>query len=640
MRNDNKDWNSRKEERKRYLEQDSYIAPPVYYEEQPGVWAQKRGRFIRISVLLQAVVGTLFLAALFLIKESFFKGLAFSGFLLLLGIGMIINLIEQEKLRSRLFSKGIRMEAVLTEFSGREGKQVTPYFDFEDANGLHHLPGYEKMKVKRRTEEEYLGQRYQVIYDAECPSAVLYEGMKSRGIGRMAGTVIGLAVILLAMVFTLLYSFLILRSPEVKEGDYMRIKWNNSYEASKYLQEDVESDTVQWLCNTYAIYTQYNRKEIGRIGGVAKDDDTMGLAIGMALNDGWGISDRDSAIRCINNLLNNGHRQKYREIIKSMEKSGYLELSEAMLLHHVSDTEQQYSYLAAYRAYQAFGEHGIDAWDYCRATQILGDCYQLGYISLEECLDQSLVIGKTLQETYESWEDLAMSYLYGCQFWQNDDMESSISDSGGRREAYETLKKQIDGPYELPFDTELKNTWSNPEQPEKEDAEGAEEAGEEYYDVFDNSNKGKVKIKAPEGFVWSDLSDKHGVNFEKENEDRFFNTSCFYILSDTPLSDKSEYEASKLKRQKSLCEIYTENGDTVEMVELQSFQVGELEVFCTGVLSTQSDGDKKRELDIWTWLDEERLLINDMSEYMTADDTPMPLEELVTILFGNDVLKY
>ena len=36
-----------------------------------------------------------------------------------------------------------------------------------------------------------------------------------------------------------------------------------------------------------------------------------------------------------------------------------------------------------------------------------------------------------------------MSYLYGYQFWKNDDMESSVSDSGARMEIYEILKETI-----------------------------------------------------------------------------------------------------------------------------------------------------------------------------------------------------
>ncbi len=101
-------------------------------------------------------------------------------------------------------------------------------------------------------------------------------------------------------------------------------------------------------------------------------------------------------------LLNQGQRQSYRELTEEMQKNGYMDLSEEMMRYRMNDPENRYTYSAAYRAWKAYGEHGLDGWDYCRALQVLGDCYQVGYINLEECLDQSLVIAKTLQGLYGS----------------------------------------------------------------------------------------------------------------------------------------------------------------------------------------------------------------------------------------------
>jgi Protein of unknown function (DUF1266). len=76
---------------------------------------------------------------------------------------------------------------------------------------------------------------------------------------------------------------------------------------------------------------------------------------------------------------------------------------------------------AIQKAYERFGEKGLDAWDLTRANQVLGFCYYAGYISLEECLDVSLWIAQHLQRAFHSWDEIAASYMYGHQFWAKDD---------------------------------------------------------------------------------------------------------------------------------------------------------------------------------------------------------------------------
>lgn len=71
----------------------------------------------------------------------------------------------------------------------------------------------------------------------------------------------------------------------------------DSYEPSSFEQSDIDSDTVQWICSAYSIYTHYNRKDLGYVGGASPDKrEIYQLAIRTALEDGWGIKDRRSAI--------------------------------------------------------------------------------------------------------------------------------------------------------------------------------------------------------------------------------------------------------------------------------------------------------------------------------------------------------
>lgn len=631
MKNSNEEWNY---DNSNPMEDQ---AQPAYYQEQPALWMIKMLRNMRIFWIIWSVAEIALLVGVLVIKASFVKGLLLAILILMAGVRLVVSLFEKERIRSRITNEGIRTRAVLVEFSDRQGKKRTPWFDFYDEKGKHHLPGYKKMKVPVSEQGQYIGRQYDIIYHPGCPTAVMYAGMENSSAGSIVTAVIGLAVVIMASSGVLLFSFLNLRSSEVKEGDQMQIKWANTYEESDFTQADVDSDTVQWICTAYAIYTQYNNKELGMVGGVAEGDDTKEYAIRMALSDGWDITDRDSAISVISKLLNRGQRQSYRELTEKMQENGYMELSEEMMQYRMNDSENRYTYSAAYRAWKAHGEHGIDAWDYCRALQVLGDCYQVGYINLEECLDQSLVIAQTLQKLYGSWDELAMSYLYGYQFWKNDDMDSNVSDSGDRLEIYKLLKDRLDGPYSLPFDTELVNTWEHPGTAAKDKEET--DPQEEYYSLAESNRGRNVLIRTPEGFVYDeDYSSETALHFEDPNEQGVDQTRFFYMVENGSYQTAVEYERSKVDYVKDVCENY--NEPELQYLDLKKQQVDDLEVCYAGFSRPDVNDRRERRLYIWVRIDEERILTCQWDEWVKGEEQFQNEEELMTTLFGNGVVKY
>lgn len=240
----------------------------------------------------------------------------------------------------------------------------------------------------------------------------------------------------------------------------LKMEWAASCRESDFTQEDVDSDTVQWFCSAYAIYTGRNYKELGVIGG-AERSEVYEYVMQNALEEGWNITDRDSAIEKINWLLDGGHRISYHEFISELKDNGWLDLSIEDYLGKVGNKTDAYRYVAAYHAYQSFGEKGIDAWDYCRALQVLGDCYVAGYINLEECLDQSLLIAEYLQSEFESWQEIGQSYLLGYQFWQKTKSDYADMEYGYRKNVYEDFLSDANGPYSVPYNTALTDTWHN-----------------------------------------------------------------------------------------------------------------------------------------------------------------------------------
>lgn len=227
-------------------------------------------------------------------------------------------------------------------------------------------------------------------------------------------------------------------------------------------QEDIESDTIQWFNAAYCLLTMNNRGNPTLIGGVKKE--TPRLTI-MLLSRDWGITDRKSADKQLNWLLSGGgHRTGYQQKIEVFKQAGVLDLNENAFLEWaetLNNTQEYNRAVTIYRTDKEYGDRGIDAWDYCRALQLLGDFYVAGYYSLQESMDASLPIAQMLQAEYTSWQDMAGSYLRGYQYWRKDDVNDPDSYSAMRQELYNLAVTLGDmGPYSIPWDLELTDTWS------------------------------------------------------------------------------------------------------------------------------------------------------------------------------------
>ena len=50
------------------------------------------------------------------------------------------------------------------------------------------------------------------------------------------------------------------------------VELKGEYQASPFVQAEINSDTVEWICAAYAVYTQYNHKTLGVIGGLSDQE--------------------------------------------------------------------------------------------------------------------------------------------------------------------------------------------------------------------------------------------------------------------------------------------------------------------------------------------------------------------------------
>ena len=267
----------------------------------------------------------------------------------------------------------------------------------------------------------------------------------------IAGTAVAAAVI--ALVFAYGGSHYVAYN---QDADSLLMSYDSKKAESDLTFEDVrDNPTVRWIIDAYAIYVPFESGEYGELGGHSQKDWDQ-EQVKEYLSDWWGITSRATATRTISQMLKKGTRASYRHAFETYLKKGYLSMDENGYVDIISISEipedEQCRTWVCYDAYGHLDTRGVDAWDYVRIMRITGLCYQCGYISLEECLDQCLPIAQRLQKEYGSFEEIFESYIYGYQFWKNDSDDDRIYFY--RRAAGEAVEN-----IQSEYNTELVKDW-------------------------------------------------------------------------------------------------------------------------------------------------------------------------------------
>ena len=217
------------------------------------------------------------------------------------------------------------------------------------------------------------------------------------------------------------------------------------------------TDTLRWFNAAYAVLIDLNGRDFNLFGGIPANDDSKTI-MQAGLADSWGVEDRTSADENIDWILSEGHRVDFAENMRALEDAGVTADTStedlAALLKDEYDFEDETANSFA-RAFGVYTEHGADAiaaWDYSRAMYLLSAYYHAGYYTEQEALDKSLEVAQTIQSMYESWDDFMDSYLWGYDYWAEEE-------STERREIYNKLKAQSDSPFRFDFKMNLEKTW-------------------------------------------------------------------------------------------------------------------------------------------------------------------------------------
>lgn len=178
-------------------------------------------------------------------------------------------------------------------------------------------------------------------------------------------------------------------------------------------------ETVRWFNATYALLTAINGGNTNIPGGFEASE-VMEQTMKEMLARDWNVSDRTSADEMFQWAMTEGHNQEAENV---------------------------------------YGENGIKAWDYSRAMSLLGYYYIAGFYTYEEAMDKSLEAAQEIQNMYKSWDEFVYSYLLGYQYWSEDDPTDPNSQYAKRRDFYEELKLQENGPFSIDWNLTLKKEW-------------------------------------------------------------------------------------------------------------------------------------------------------------------------------------
>lgn len=349
-----------------------------------------------------------------------------------------------------------RIARVIT--TGKNG--ATKYYLYEFMNELGRRCEVRAMYPVRQANvgnvQDMVGGKADIWFDgAHLPYAFSEKDgapdiqMKLRNL--IAGT--AAAVVVVALMFVYAGTHYVAYN---QDADSLLISYDSQKAESDLTFEDVKDDpTVRWIIDAYAIYVPFENGEYGELGGHSREDWDQ-EQVKEYLSDWWGITSRATATRTISQMLKKGTRASYRHAFETYLKKGYLSMDENGYVDIISISEipedEQCRTWVCYDAYGHLDTRGVDAWDYVRIMRITGLCYQCGYISLEECLDQCLPIAQRLQKEYGSFEEIFESYIYGYQFWKNDSDDDRIYFY--RRAAGEAVEN-----IQSEYNTELVKDW-------------------------------------------------------------------------------------------------------------------------------------------------------------------------------------
>ena len=214
------------------------------------------------------------------------------------------------------------------------------------------------------------------------------------------------------------------------------------------------SKPILWINGTYAVLTKINNQDVNIFGGVKPNIFNKQVALNL-LKESWEVTTKDELDDQIYFLTKGEMNKSFLEEVDYYEISSYGESEFDEAIKEVQDSNDVSYFQNMFDAYNKFGDKAILGWDLSRATQLCASGYIADFYTYEEATDKALVIGKQIQNTFNSWDDFFDSYLYGYVFWSEDDINDPNSKYAERVKILDELRKDPNSPLKLDWNLDL-----------------------------------------------------------------------------------------------------------------------------------------------------------------------------------------
>ena len=140
------------------------------------------------------------------------------------------------------------------------------------------------------------------------------------------------------------------------------------------------------------------------------------------LQEIWHVVDRDSALKALKNLREQGQRDKFKQLAQftnDITKFKQLFLFEFAHPEEVQIDDKGFQSLAEWlkKASSYVPECGILAWDVARYVHLVRLCFMGQILEAEECWQQVDLIEPLVEGQFKDWMQFSQSYLIGLTFW-------------------------------------------------------------------------------------------------------------------------------------------------------------------------------------------------------------------------------
>ncbi|MDR0659485.1 MAG: DUF1266 domain-containing protein [Prevotellaceae bacterium] len=142
-----------------------------------------------------------------------------------------------------------------------------------------------------------------------------------------------------------------------------------------------------------------------------------------ALEDWWGIENKEEFMETQEELLTNYHQASYEKVRKALDENGgaSADLTAIDLNKYGLDEEDALADLRFVRDnYGKFSKAGIKAWDIVRYVNNVNFAHAAGYLNDSEAMEMAKKALTEAQKYYDSWTDYFNDYNLGRGFWGGD----------------------------------------------------------------------------------------------------------------------------------------------------------------------------------------------------------------------------